>query len=259
MNLFLKTEDEAVRMREGGQRLATVLAEVLATAKPGVSTLELDALAEKRICEAGGTPVFKGYNTGMGAPFPGSICSSVNNEVVHGIPKADCILREGDILKVDIGMRFEGMVTDMARTIAIGTVSKAAEDLLRTTEEALLAGITTLRPGSKMLDYAQAVERVAKKGGYGVVKDLVGHSVGRQLHENVQIPNYVTKSLPNFTFQKGMTVALEPMINEGTFAVDLADDDWTFVTADGKLSAHFEDTVFVTENGYEILTRPKNI
>ncbi len=256
MSTFVKTESEIEALRESGAKLSLVLEEVLQAAKPGVSTAELDELAEAKIRAAGGTPAFKGYNTGARTPFPATICSSLNNEVVHGIPSHERILKEGDILKVDIGMRFRGMVSDMARTVAIGSVSPEAKKLLEVTEEALLAGIAVLRPGAKMLDYAQAVQRVAEVAGYGVVRDLVGHSVGRELHEDLQIPNYVTRTLRNFTFEKGMTVALEPMINEGSREVDLAEDDWTFVTADGKLSAHFEDTVLITENGAEILTRP---
>lgn len=253
----IKTESEIDALRESGAKLAKVLDEVLALARPGVSTEELDREAEARIRALGGLPVFKGYDTGGKIPFPATICSSLNNEVVHGIPSKDRILKEGDILKIDIGMRFRGMVSDMARTIAIGEVSPVAKKLLATTEAALLAGIATLKPGAKMLDYAAAVQKVAEEAGFGVVRDLVGHSVGHELHEELQIPNYVTRSLHNFTFEKGMTIALEPMINEGTWEVDLAEDDWTFVTADGKLSAHFEDTVVITENGAEILTRPK--
>lgn len=258
MSTFVKNNQEIDALRESGAKLAFVLRDVLAEAKPGVSTAKLDELAEASIRAAGGTPVFKGYNTGASKPFPGTICSSINNEVVHGIPSHNRILKEGDILKVDIGMRFRGMVSDMARTIAIGAVTPEAENLITVTEKALLAGVAVLKPGAKMLDYAAAVQSVAEQAGYGVVRDLVGHSVGRELHEDLQIPNYVTRTLHNFTFEKGMTVALEPMINEGTWEVDLAEDDWTFITADGKLSAHFEDTVLITETGYEVLTRPKN-
>lgn len=256
MGKFIKTEAEIDALRESSAKLSGVLAEVLAEARPGVSTKELDTLAEAKIRALGGTPAFKGYDTGGKIPFPATICSSVNNEVVHGIPTENCVLRDGDILKVDIGMRFRGMVSDMARTVAIGTISPEAKKLLDVTEQALLAGIATLKPGAKMLDYARAVQGVAETAGFGVVRDLVGHSVGHELHEDLQIPNYTTRSLYNFTFEKGMTVALEPMINEGTWEVDLAEDDWTFVTADGKLSAHFEDTVLITKDGAEILTRP---
>jgi methionyl aminopeptidase len=257
MSSFVKTGEEIERLRRSGARLSLVLEKVVAAARPRVSTLELDELAETLIRQEGGLPIFKGYGAEGGKPFPGTICASVNNEVVHGIPKKECVLQEGDILKIDIGMRFEGMVTDMARTIPIGSVSKEAERLMRVTEESLLAGIAAIRPGAKMLDYAAAVQKTAEDAGYSVVRDLVGHGVGHELHEDPQVPNYESKTLPNFTFEKGMTLALEPMINQGTFEVDLAKDDWTFITADGALSAHFEDTVLVTENGTEILTRPR--
>lgn len=253
---FVKTEEEIDALRESCAKLARALETVLASAQPGVSTLELDTLAESLIRKSGGEPVFKGYDIGSAMPFPATICSSLNNEVVHGIPSKDRVLQEGDILKIDIGMSFRGMISDMARTIAIGKVSPEAERLMKVTEASLLAGIAVLKPGAKMLDYARAVQIEAEKAGFGVVKDLVGHSVGRVLHEDLQIPNYVTRTIPNFTFEKGMTVALEPMINQGTWKVDLAPDDWTFITADGKLSAHFEDTVLITESGAEILTRP---
>lgn len=253
---FVKTDEEISTLRESCAKLATVLEVVLAAAKPGVSTLELDELAESLIRKSGGAPVFKGYDIGSAMPFPATICSSLNNEVVHGIPSKERVLKAGDILKIDIGMSFQGMISDMARTVPIGPVSPEAERLMKVTEASLLAGIAVLKPGTKMLDYARAVQSVAEKAGYGVVKDLVGHSVGRVLHEDLQIPNYVTRTIPNFTFEKGMTVALEPMINEGTWKVNLASDDWTFITADGKLSAHFEDTVLITEDGADILTRP---
>ncbi len=255
-NRPVKTEDEIQRLRRSCARLAGVLAQVLDAAAPGVSTGELDALAETLIRKEGGIPIFKGYGAGSGTPFPATICSSINEEVVHGIPRNNRILQEGDILKVDIGMRFEGMVSDMARSIAIGKIDEKAERLIKTTEAALLAGINAIAPGKKVEDYAAAVQRIAEGAGYGVVRDLVGHGVGLELHEDLQVPNYVTRSLPSFAFKPGMTLALEPMVNEGTWQVELAEDDWTFVTADGKLSAHFEDTVLVTENGVEILTRP---
>jgi methionyl aminopeptidase len=256
MKSFAKTAEEIVALRESCRRLALVLDKVLLAAQPGVTTLELDTLAEQLIRSEGGVPVFKGYGARSGNPFPATICSSVNSEVVHGIPKDSCVLADGDILKIDIGMRLGGMVSDMARTIPIGKISPEATRLLQATEQSLLAGIAAIRPGAKMLDYGRAVQQVAEAAGYSVVRDLVGHGVGRQLHEDPQIPNYVTKTLPNFIFEQGMTVALEPMVNQGSCHVDLSDDDWTFVTADGKLSAHFEDTVLITETGTEILTRP---
>ena len=255
MNLFIKNEQEIESLRASSRHLARILSEVLAQAKPGMSTLELDTLAETRMREIGGIPIFKGYGA-SDRPFPGSICSSLNEEVVHGIPRKDCILKEGDILKIDIGMRYEGMVSDMARSIAIGNISDEAKHIMRVTEESLLRGIETIHPGAKVSDYARAVQGHVEKNGFSVVRDLVGHSVGRELHEDIQIPNYVTRDIPDITLVAGMTLALEPMVNAGTYEVEIASDDWTFITADDRLSAHFEDTVLVTEDGVEVLTRP---
>jgi len=256
MNLYIKTEEEIQSLRASCSHLARVLEKVLEQAKPGVSTLELDTVAEKLIREVGGVPIFKGYGGESGKPFPGSICISLNEEVVHGIPMSTRILKDGDVLKVDIGMRYEGMVSDMARSIAIGSVSEEAKKIMKVTEESLLRGIDTLKPGAKISDYAGAVQRHVEQNGFSVVRDLVGHSVGRELHEDVQIPNYLTRDLPDISFVPGMTLALEPMVNAGTYEVEIADDDWTFITADDRLSAHFEDTVLITEDGVEILTRP---
>jgi methionyl aminopeptidase len=254
MNLFIKNQQEINGLRASSKHLARILDEVLAFAQAGVSTLELDTLAETKMREIGGIPIFKGYGSST-RPFPGSICSSLNNEVVHGIPSDTCILKEGDILKIDIGMRYEGMVSDMARSIAIGEVSKEAVRIMKVTEESLLRGIQTLRPGAKVSDYARAVQSHVEQAGFSVVRDLVGHSVGRELHEDIQIPNYVTRDIPDLRFVAGMTLALEPMVNAGTYEVEMADDDWTFITADDRLSAHFEDTVLITDDGVEILTR----
>jgi methionyl aminopeptidase len=248
-----KTDDELNRLRNSGREMAKIVDRLALEVKPGISTWEIDELAEKWITEIGGIPIFKGYGHGM--PFPATICASINEEVVHGIPSRDRILKEGDLFKMDIGMRYEGMVSDMARTFAVGQVSDEAMKLLVATRESLDAGIAMLRPGSKMIDYARAVEGRVKRDGFLPVRDLVGHGVGRELHEEPQIANYVTKSVPGFTFIEGMAVALEPMINVGGWEVKLGDDQWTFVTADGSLSAHFEDSVIITKEGCEIVTR----
>jgi len=252
---WIKTEDEIGRLRSSCQQLARVLAVITATVKSGMTTLEIDVLAERLIREAGGIPIFKGYGASQGTPFPASLCVSVNDEVVHGIPRKSRIVKEGDLLKLDIGMRFEGMVSDMARTIAIGNISTEAKKLLEVTEESLTRGIAELIPGKPISNYAHAVQNFVEGNGFSVVRDLVGHGVGRELHEDPQVPNYTSRYMHDFIVEKGMTLALEPMINAGTFAVRIAPDDWTFITADGKLSAHFEDTVVITENGAEVLTR----
>lgn len=251
-----KTDDELECLRHSGREMAKIVERLAEHVRPGVSTGELDELAEKWITDIGGIPIFKGY--GHGTPFPATLCASINEEVVHGIPSRDRILKEGDLFKMDIGMRYEGMVSDMARTFAVGQVSDEALRLLVATRESLDAGIATLRPGSKMIDYARAVEDRVKRDGFLPVRDLVGHGVGRELHEEPQIANYVTKSVPGFSFIEGMAVALEPMINVGGWEVKLGPDQWTFVTADGSLSAHFEDSVIITKEGAEIVTRLTN-
>lgn len=252
---WIKTEDEISRLRSSGQRLATVLATVMAAVEPGMTTEAIDTLAERLIRETGGLPIFKGYQAGSGRPFPGSLCVSLNDEVVHGIPRRDRIIKEGDLLKLDIGMRFEGMVSDMARTMAIGVVSDEAKRLLSATEESLARGVAELHPGKPIFAYAEAVQSFVEAQGFSVVRDLVGHGVGRELHEDPQVPNYTSQRMHDFTLEPGMTLALEPMINAGSYAVRIAADDWTFITADGRLSAHFEDTVVITDTGAEVLTK----
>ncbi len=252
---WIKTEAEITALRRSGKLLASIVEELLGVATVGVSTGELGELADTLIRKAGGDPIFKGYGKAWGAPpFPASVCLSLNDEVVHGIPDRARLLMDGDLLKVDIGMRYQGMVTDMARMKIVGTGTPEAVKLKTVTESALSAGISTLRDGSSLEEYARAVEGVAKSAGYTCVRDLVGHGVGRELHEEPQIPNYLGSGLPNFHFAVGMTVALEPMVNIGAHQVRLAADNWTFVTADGQLSGHAENTVLITPDGYEILT-----
>lgn len=252
---WIKTEAEIAAIRESGKLLAHIVEELLGAAEAGVSTGELGEMADARIREVGGDPIFKGYGKAWGAPsFPASVCLSLNEEVVHGIPNKNRILKDGDLLKIDIGMRYRGMVTDMARMKIVGTGTSEVARLKTVTEAALSAGTSTLRDGSSLTEYARAVEDVVRAAGYTCVLDLVGHGVGHELHEEPQIPNYQGSGLPDFRFRAGMTVALEPMVNVGGHQVRLAPDGWTFVTADGKLSGHAENTVLVTLNGYEILT-----
>jgi methionyl aminopeptidase len=253
--ILIKTPEEISHLRESGKRLAQVLKTVIASVAPGVTTLSLDVLAEKLIREVGGIPVFKGYASGSGQPFPASLCASINEEVVHGIPSAEKIVRAGDLLKLDIGMRFAGMVTDMARTVRVGVVLPEADKLVSVTEESLRRGIAALHPGTHIARYASAVQNFVEAEGFSVVRDLAGHGVGREVHEEPRIPNYVSRDLNNFVVRSGMTLALEPMVNMGKFGVKLAPDHWTFVTTDGKWSAHFEDTVVITENGAEVVTK----
>lgn len=250
---LLKTEDEIVRVRASGTRLARVLAAVLAKVTPGMTTWDIDVLAEKLIRDAGGDPVFKGYNVGASRSFPGSVCTSLNEEVVHGLPSKERVVREGDLLKVDIGMRYEGMVTDMARTIGVGSISEEAQKLMEVTRESLRRGVAVLKPGLPLGEYGRTVQEYVEAKGFSVIRDLVGHGVGHELHEPPHVPNYATPKTTTVV-QKGMVLALEPMVNAGTYAVKVAPDGWTIITADNRLGAHFEDTVVITDRGAEVVT-----
>ena len=234
-----------------------VMKEVTEAIRSGISTAELDALAEQTIRQLEGKPVFKSYGEEYGKPFPASICTSINDEVVHGIPRKDRIIQEGDLVKIDMGMRFDGMVTDMARTVAVGAVSNEAARLVRVTEESLLRGISVVRIGAKLSDYARAVQKHVEENGFSVVRDLVGHGVGFDLHEPPQIPNYFFAGMKDASFRPGMAVAFEPMVNAGGYEVCLGKDGWVFTTEDGSLSAHFEDTVVIADQGVEVVTRSR--
>lgn len=252
--IIIKSQKEIEAMRVGGHILASIMAELGARVLPGKNTFEIDALAEKLILAAGGTPVFKGYGKESGRPFPGTICASINQEIVHGIPSKQRILQTGDIFKIDIGMRYHGMITDMARTWAVGKISPEAQKLLDVTRECLDRGIGKLREGGQLAKYSGAVQEYVEEFGFSPVRDLVGHGVGKKLHEDPFIPNYKSKE-KGVKLKAGMTLALEPMINVGTHEMKLAADGWTCITRDGKLSAHFEDTVLIAKDGVEILTR----
>jgi methionyl aminopeptidase len=252
---YVKTEKHLRAVRESGKRLAQVMRNLSKAVAPGVTTGELDEIAEREITRLGGVPIFKGYGAEYGQPFPATVCVSLNDEVVHGIPRRDRTVREGDIIKLDMGLRFDGMITDMARTFAVGKVSEEAEALIRITGESLDRGIARIREGARLSDYATAVQGYVESNGFSVVRDLVGHGVGFALHEEPQIPNYFAPRMRDFAFRRGMVVALEPMVNAGKYSVKIGRDGWTFVTSDGSLSAHFEDTVIVTERGAEVVTR----
>lgn len=252
--IIIKSEKEIATMREGGKILAFVMEQLGREVAVGKNTFAIDALAEKLILEAGGTPIFKGYGKESGNPFPATICASINDEIVHGIPSKTRILRDGDIFKIDIGMRYKGMVTDMARTFAVGKISIEAQKIVDVTRECLNVGIEKIKAGQPLSDYSIAVQQYVEAQGFSVVRDLVGHGVGKQLHEDPHIPNYKSNER-EIILKEGMTLALEPMINVGTYRIKLKPDNWTYATVDGKLSAHFEDTVVVTKDGAEILTR----
>lgn len=246
----LKSAREIDRMRASGRIVAQILEAMAEAVRPGVSTAELDELAESIIAShAGARPAFKGYGG-----FPASICASVNEEVVHGIPSRNRRLVEGDIIGIDVGVLMEGYHADAARTFAVGQVSEGARNLLRATQAALEAGIEAARPGGHLGDISNAIQRVAEEAGFSVVRDLVGHGIGQHLHEDPQVPNFGTAGR-GLTLEPGLVIAIEPMVNHGSSTVRTLEDAWTIVTEDGSLSAHFEHTVAITVEGPEILTR----
>lgn len=249
----IKTEKEIEAMREGGKRLALIMNELERNVLPGRSTLEIDALAEKLILENDGIPSFKGYG-GSKKPFPASICASINNEIVHGIPNGEVVLKDGDIFKIDIGMKYQGMHTDMARTFGVGKIDNEKREIIETVRESFYQGVGELRVGKKLNRYCKAVQKYVEKRGFSVVRNLVGHGIGKKLHEFPQVPNFYERGACKFRLESGMTFALEPMINAGSFETKLGSDGWVFETRDGALSAHWENTILITAAGVEILT-----
>lgn len=245
----IKSEREIEIMRQAAQIVATVLKEISERVEPGMTTADLDAYAEKRIREMGATPSFKGYHG-----FPASICSCINHEVVHGIPSRKKVIRTGDVLKVDTGAYYEGFHGDSCITIGVGEVTSDAAKLIRVAEETLYKGIEQVKAGAYLLDIAGAIEDHVKANGLSVVEDFTGHGVGRNLHEEPSVFNYRTRELPNVKLKAGMTLAIEPILNAGSKFTRILSDRWTAVTLDNSLSAQFEHTVLVTEEGYEILT-----
>lgn len=253
--ISIKNAQEIKIMREGGKRLAEIMRQLALEVLPGKSTLELDKLAERLVFDNEGVPSFKGYGKESGNPFPATICVSLNSEVVHGVPKKNVVLKNGDLVKIDIGMEYKKMHVDMARTFAVGAVSEKAQKLSEVTKKSLDVGIKKIKAGNKLSEYSKAVQEYVEKNGFSAIRSLVGHGIGKFLHEDPQIPNFFNKRNVDMKIKSGMTLALEPMINEDSFEIMLSDDGWTYCTKDGKLSAHFEDTVLVTANGAEILTR----
>ena len=245
----IKSAREVKIMRQASHIVATVLREVMGMVEPGQTTGDIDAYAEKRIREMGATPSFKGYHG-----FPASLCASINNEVVHGIPSPKRVIRQGDLLKVDTGAYFEGYHGDSCITICVGDAPQEAQTLSRVAKEALMAGLSQVKAGNTLLDIAGAVEDHVKANGFSVVEDYTGHGVGRNLHEEPSVFNFRTDELPNVTLRPGMTLAIEPILNAGSKACRTLRDQWTVVTRDGSLSAQWEHTVLVTSDGCEILT-----
>jgi methionyl aminopeptidase len=250
--IMLKTPVEIAVMRKANLIVAEILEQLVAAVRPGVTTDELDQLAEELTYKKGAKPAFKGYKPGD-VVYPKSLCVSVNEEIVHGIPSARK-LRSGDIVGLDFGVAYEGFYGDSARTVAVGQVSESTTRLLRVTREALYKGIEQARIGNRISDIARAVQEHAERHGFSVVTDFAGHGIGRRLHEDPQVPNYFRPGMPNPRLKEGMALAIEPMVNEGGPDLAILEDGWTAVTADGKLSAHFEHSVAITPEGPLILS-----
>ena len=252
-SIELKTSAEIEKMRVAGKAVAEILEKLAGIVKPGANTKEIDVFVEKHIRSLNMIPAFLGVK-GISYPYPASACVSVNDEVVHGIPNVSRILKSGDIVSVDIGVIYEGYYGDAAKTYAVGSISGDAAKLLEITKLSLQKGIEQALPGKRLGDISFAVQKAAEGAGFSVVRDFVGHGIGRSLHEEPQIPNF---GEPNTGVKlvPGMVLAIEPMINAGSYEVIMTKDDWTVVTRDGSLSAHFEHTVAITEDGNEILTK----
>lgn len=243
----IKSQRELDIMRRAGRCAAQILSTLAAEAVAGVSLIDLDRRAEALTLDAGAKPAFKGYGG-----YKHTLCTSVNEHVVHGIPTAR-ILKDGDIVGLDFGLILEGFFADTAVTVPVGKISESAKTLMNATCQALYAAIEICRPGNTVRDVAKAIERTVQPHRYGIVREFVGHGIGAKLHEDPQVPNYEAGA-PNITLRPGMTICIEPMVNLGTAAVKVLQDGWTAVTADGKLSAHFEHTIAITEDGPEVLT-----
>lgn len=248
MAITIKSAREIELMTEAGRILALVHEEMEKAIRPGVSTLEINRIGEEAIRSYGCTPSFLNYNG-----YPASVCISINDEVVHGIPTANRILKEGDIVGLDAGVIYKGYHSDAARTHGVGKITPDAERLIRVTEECFFEGIKFAKEGNYLGEVSAAIYAHARKHGYGVVRDLCGHGIGNRLHESPEIPNYDT-GRRGVKLRKGMTLAIEPMINMGTWQIDFLDDGWTTLTRDGSLSAHYENTVLITEGEPVLLT-----
>jgi methionyl aminopeptidase len=252
---MIKTQKEIAALKAGGVILSSILRAVRAACREGISTTELDEIAQEKIREVGGKPSFLGYRISPSDPgYPAALCTSINQEVVHGIPMPDRRLKNGDLISLDIGMWYEGLCTDMATTVLIGAADPKIRQLVADTRRSLELGIATIKTGSLISDIGDAIEAFIAPKGYGIVRDLAGHGVGHAVHEDPIIPNYHERHVPKVVCETGMVLAVEPMINLGTHRVKQKNDGWTIVTADGSPSAHFELTVVVTNEGYDLIT-----
>jgi len=246
--IVLRSDEEVSRLKEAGQIVAATLEALKRSVKPGIRTDELDKIAKDEITKRGGTPAFKNYKG-----FPANICTSINETVVHGIPSARR-LKDGEIISIDAGVKYHGYYGDAAITVPVGDVGQGAERLIRITEEALAKGIEYARPGNRLSDISSKIQEYVESNGYSVVRAFVGHGIGTKMHEEPEIPNYGRPGRGP-RLEKGMVLAIEPMVNAGTYDVEILEDGWTVVTKDRGLSAHFEHTIAIRDDGAEILTR----
>lgn len=252
--IVIKSKSDIELMRRSGEITALALEKIKEAVKPGVTTAELNRIAEEVIKNHSAIPSFKGYKGIKGSPnYPASVCASVNNEVVHGIPNSR-LLNSGDIVSIDIGVFKEGFHSDAARTFAVGDISESAQRLIDVTKQSFYEGIKHALVGKRIGDISAAIQMYVESNGYSVVRDYVGHGIGRNIHEPPQIPNYISRERGP-RLEAGMALAIEPMVNEGAYQVKLLKDKWTVITADGSLSAHYENTVIITDEGSVILTK----
>ena len=261
MAITLRSSREIELMSQAGAVVANVLSKLKENAKPGVSTAQLDSIAAQLTRDAGAEALFKGVRSPIAKiPFPGVICASVNDELVHGIPSEKTILKEGDIISVDFGVRLNGYCADSAITIAVGQISEEKRRLMDITKEILDLAIENAAPKKKWSQIAQKMQQKAESAGFSVVRDFVGHGIGTNMHEDPKVPNFVSRELlaNDIFLTEGMVLAVEPMVNEGSKAVRTLRNGWTVVTRDGKCSAHFEHTIAIVENGCEVLTKRKD-
>lgn len=246
--IIIKSQDEIEKIGRACKIVAQILRDLKEIVKPGITTKDIEIFVDKTIAEKGAVSAFRGYRN-----YPSSVCTSVNDQVVHGIP-SNLRLKDGDILSIDLGVYLDGFYGDGAVTFPVGKITPAAERLLKVTEEALYKGIEKARPGNRVSDISSSIQRYVESHGYSVVRAFVGHGIGRSLHEEPQVPNYGNPG-HGPRLREGMTLAIEPMVNEGTYEVRILDDGWTAVTADGRLSAHYEHTIAITRNSARILTK----
>ena len=247
--ITIKNKEHIAKMRDAGKIVAEVLALMKEHVEPGVSTWELDEIAENYIRKCGAVPTFLGYGG-----FPASICASINEQVVHGIPNRNCILNEGDIISIDVGATFLGYVGDAARTFPVGKISDENARLIEVTRQSFYEGLAHAKKGNRLGDISNAIQRYVEKNGYSVIRDLVGHGVGENMHEDPMVPNYGKKGR-GIKLCEGLTIAVEPMVAAGHYALEQLADNWTYVTRDGSMAAHYENTFAITDGEPEILTR----